>query len=119
MTRTELAESMAEFCGESYEQRVAEGTRETPVLFNSTLIMGAPEKEDWLKSQELFYFRPDGFFAVWDRLEKESKPSFGRAWVPFSEKYLLHDVDRYTAFYEAVHAMVRSQSKHTKGKNDA
>lgn len=107
MTRTELAESMAEFLGP--EGRHAYGLE--------------------LYGPKLFIFSPGGFFAVWDKVDELYPGRMVQFFFNPSKQYNLgpyfskinkfggdpsikhiHGKDRYTAFYSAVHEMRQSTS---------
>lgn len=112
MTKQELAEKMAEFCGESYEQRVAKGTTEhTSPLNGAVTIWAVPEKKDWLNAQEFHFFRPNGFFTVWDKLDSikiQDRSHFDFVCDAISDIYQ-YKKNRYTAFYTAVHEMLEEK----------
>ncbi len=121
MTRTELAESMAEFLGWDFNSNQMLGDWPVP------MDLWVDQLGDIFNRNELmdFIFSPDGFFAVWDKVDKNPAHELIHDWFRITfgkssigtfncciprvnhqeQPYRGSGPDRYTAFYEAVHEM--------------
>lgn len=106
MTKQELTESMAEFLG--YEIEVIDG--------QDCIFVYDMHGNRNIKRLDKHFLSPDGLVAVWDKLDEYSTTERAQVEGNFlmknTERVLgLIDIDRYTAFYEAVHAMKTKKEK--------
>lgn len=111
MTKKEMAEWLAvNVLGWKFDKHGNEGhgcymENEECVTIEKFWIMGLYNIEEYLYS-------PDGFFAVWDAVEKELRRQGVTAnqYVGFWENYhvkIWNNQDRYEAFYNAVYEAMK------------
>jgi len=98
MTKQELAESMAKFLGIELLMKHT-GDSKRFISYSPGTI-----KSFDIGALEETIFSPDGFFAVWDKLDQsiDYQTSFMQTFI-----YLMYreKKDRYTALYSAIHEM--------------
>ena len=113
MTKTELAESMAEFLefviGNRHDRKEypdcwLNKEHEELLLRGERQVLNSDDLMEW-------FWLPDGFFAVWDKLHEEVKKlklstiDTVKFWERFNFYMGLQGERRFTAFYTAVHEM--------------
>jgi len=105
MNKQELAESMGDFVGPKISKYLE-------------------QRAGYTVSQSNAFFSPDGFFAVWDKLEEDKicvslmhEGTFELIkWNPKRARHPLktgtgRGPDRYIAFYSAIHEMITKKEK--------